>query len=86
MPEWTWLEPQTTESENATMPRFYTPKEFRHELRIGHTKYHEDINKGLIPRPVSLGGRCKRHPAEDLDAVVERLKAERDRQYLAAAK
>jgi predicted DNA-binding transcriptional regulator AlpA len=61
------------------VPRIYRPKEFRAELGIGSSKYHEDVKKGLIPRPVSLGPRAKGHPAEDLDTVIARLKAERDR-------
>jgi predicted DNA-binding transcriptional regulator AlpA len=66
------------------VPRIYRPKAFREELGIGHTKYHEDIKRGLIPRPVALGPRAKGHPAEDLDLVVARLKAARDRQTEAA--
>ena len=66
------------------MPRIYRPKAFRAELGIGHTKYHEDIKRGLIPRPVALGPRAKGHPEEDLELVVARLKAERDRQHRTA--
>jgi predicted DNA-binding transcriptional regulator AlpA len=71
-------------SENA-VPRIYRPKAFRAELGIGHTKYHEDIKKGLIPPPVSLGPRSKGHPEEDLELVIARLKAERDAKQREAA-
>ena len=67
------------------MRRILRPKEFRAELGIGHTKYHEDIKLGLIPRPVALGPRAKGHPVEDLELVIARLKADRDSSNLVGA-
>jgi hypothetical protein len=72
-------------SESTPVPRIYRPKAFRAELGIGHTKYHEDIKKGLIKPPVALGPRAKGHLAEDLEEYVDRLKAARERQHGEAA-
>jgi len=46
-------------------------------LGIGHTKFYDDIKKGRLPPLVRLGRRSVGHIEEELQAYVERLKAER---------
>jgi predicted DNA-binding transcriptional regulator AlpA len=68
------------------LPTIWRPKHFRAEFGIGHTKYHEDIKKGRIKPPVSLGPRAKGHLQEDVDEYVALLKAERDAKQKEAAR
>jgi predicted DNA-binding transcriptional regulator AlpA len=53
------------------------PKEVQARLGIGHSKYYDAIKKGQLPKPVRFG-RVTGLLEEELDAVIERLKAERD--------
>jgi predicted DNA-binding transcriptional regulator AlpA len=61
--------------------RIIRPKEAMARLGIGHSKFYDDIRKGILPRPVRLGPRSVGIIEEELDAVVERLRAERDSRY-----
>jgi predicted DNA-binding transcriptional regulator AlpA len=47
-------------------------------LGIGHSKFYDDIKKGILPKPIRLGPRSVGIIEEELEAVVERLKAARD--------
>ncbi len=60
------------------MARIIRPKEAMARLGIGHTKFYADIKAGRLPPLVRLGPRCVGHIDEELDAYIERLKAERD--------
>jgi predicted DNA-binding transcriptional regulator AlpA len=55
------------------------------KLGIGRSKYYDDIRKGVLPRPVRLGPKSIGHVEQELDAHIERLKAERDRLIEGAA-
>jgi predicted DNA-binding transcriptional regulator AlpA len=65
--------------------RIIRPKEAMSRLGIGHTKFYADIRKGVLPKPVRLGSRSVGMIEEELEAVVERLKSERDRVASGAA-
>ena len=54
------------------------PKEGMARLGIGHTKFYADIRAGRLPPLVRLGPRSVGHIEEELEAYIERLKAERD--------
>ena len=62
-----------------TVKRIIRPKEAMARLGIGHSKFYEDIKRGVLPKPVRLGSRSVGIIEEELDAVVERLRADRDR-------
>jgi len=47
-------------------------------LGIGHTKFYADIRAGRLPPLVRLGPRSVGHIEEELEAYIERLKAERN--------
>jgi predicted DNA-binding transcriptional regulator AlpA len=64
-------------SETA-VTRIIRPKEAMARLGIGHSKFYDDIRKGVLPKPVRLGPRSTGIIEDELDAVVERLRAERD--------
>jgi predicted DNA-binding transcriptional regulator AlpA len=65
-------------SAETTVKRIIRPKEAMARLGIGHSKFYDDIKKGVLPKPVRLGPRSVGIIEEELDAVVERLRAERD--------
>ena len=51
------------------------PKEAQARLGIGHSRFYDAIKKGELPRPVRFG-RVTGIPEDELNAVIERLKAE----------
>jgi excisionase family DNA binding protein len=55
------------------------PKEAQTRLGIGHSKFYDAIKKGELPKPVRFG-RVTGLLEDELDAYIEGLKAERDRQ------
>ena len=59
------------------------PKEAQARLGIGHSKYYDAIRKGELPQPVRFG-RVTGLLEDELNAVITRMKAERDRQSEAA--
>ena len=50
------------------MKRILRPKEAMAKLGIGHSKYYDDIKKGVLPPLVRLGPKSVGHVEDDLDA------------------
>jgi predicted DNA-binding transcriptional regulator AlpA len=59
--------------------RIIRPKEAQARLGIGHSKFYDAIKKGELPKPVRFG-RVTGLLEDELEAVIGRLKAARDRQ------
>jgi predicted DNA-binding transcriptional regulator AlpA len=57
---------------------FLRPKQVQKLLGIGHSKYYQDIKDGILPRPVRLGANSVAHPADEIAAYQEKLRAQRD--------
>jgi predicted DNA-binding transcriptional regulator AlpA len=56
------------------------PKQAMARLGIGKTKFYEDRKNGRLPlKPVPLGRRAVGYIEDEIDAVIEKLRAERDR-------
>jgi len=49
--------------------KFEARKRFGHS----HTTWHQRINDGLVPPPISLGGRAVGYISSELDAVMAAL-------------
>lgn len=71
---------RSTECSRSQMSRILRAKEAQARLGIGKTKFFEDIRKGLLPKPVRLGGVVG-YLEEEIDAVIEKLRADRDRDF-----
>jgi prophage regulatory protein len=39
-------------------------------LGIKHSKFHDDISKGLFTPPVALGPRCSAWPSHETEAII----------------
>ncbi len=52
------------------------PKEAQARLGIGHTKFYDAIKKGELP-PLVRFGRVTGMPEDELNAVIDALKAAR---------
>jgi prophage regulatory protein len=61
-----------------TVTKIIRPKQGMARLGIGRTKFYADIKAGRLPPLVRLGPRSVGHIEEELEAYIERLKAERD--------
>lgn len=57
------------------MKRILRPKQAMAKLGIGHSKYYDDIKKGVLPPLVRLGPKSVGHVEDDLDAHIDRLRA-----------
>ena len=57
--------------------RLIDGREARSRIRCGNSKFYALIADGVIPPPVKLGSRSL-WPEDEIDAVVEKLIAERD--------
>jgi predicted DNA-binding transcriptional regulator AlpA len=60
--------------------RILRPAESQGRLGIGHTRFYEWMRNGTygLTRPVRLGPQSIGHPEDEIDAVVDRIIAERD--------
>ena len=56
--------------------RIVRPKEAQARLGIGHTKFYDAIKKGELP-PLVRFGRVTGMPEDELNAVIDALKAAR---------
>jgi predicted DNA-binding transcriptional regulator AlpA len=54
------------------------PKQAMAKLGVGHTKFYDLRREGVVPNPVRLGPRAVGYPDDEIDGVIEKLKAERD--------
>jgi predicted DNA-binding transcriptional regulator AlpA len=68
---------------NLSRKPLLTKREARTQLKVSNGTFHNMLNKGIIKPGISLGPRMKRWPAEEIEAIIETLVAERD-QKLAA--
>ena len=59
--------------------RILRPKAAQEKLGIGHSKYWDDIRKGILPPLVRLGPNSVGHLEDELDAYLDKLRSERDR-------
>jgi predicted DNA-binding transcriptional regulator AlpA len=59
--------------------RILRPKESQKRLGIGHDKFYELIRYGVLSKPLRLGPQITGHLEDEIDALIDRLVAERDR-------
>ena len=50
--------------------QFLRPKEVMGRLKCGKTPFYDQVNAGLLPPLVKLGGRTSAIPSHELDAVM----------------
>jgi predicted DNA-binding transcriptional regulator AlpA len=60
--------------------RILRPKESQARLGIGHTKFYELIRDGKLRPPLKLGPQTSAHTEDEIDALIDSLVAERNRQ------
>ncbi len=63
------------------MSKILRAKHAQAKLGIKKSKFYDDIKTGLLPKPVSLGGRATGFVEAEIDAHIELLRANRDRRY-----
>ena len=60
------------------MAKILRPKQAQAKLGIGHSKYYDDIKRGVLPALVHLGPNSRGHFEDELDAYLDRLRRQRD--------
>ena len=58
--------------------RILRPAETQKRLGIKHSKFWDDIRKGILPPLVRLGPKSVGHLEEEIDKYIDDLRAARD--------
>lgn len=59
-------------------PKLLKVSEVAHRLNISTREVWRRADSGELPRPVKLGPRTRRWPPEEIEAVIEKAKRQRE--------